>query len=197
MTDDIKLNFINRSNGPDDSPIVAFPQNAAIDFAEIAVAWSVVRDGAPGENQPFVFPINMRVAPPDDYGNYAPQLDATHVLGSLPRGPINAGIDRVGPQLAPPRRTVVPVGAVVAYAGPLDTPDQQYALAALGWMPCDGRSLAVAEYPELFVALGQPAGATFSIPDYRAAAVAGGPGNFIILFSGHAPAAPIGRPETL
>ena len=77
----------------------------------------------------------------------------------------------------------LPVGAVTAFAGPLDepTPDPFLpgstapdsdlpAIEVWGWMICDGRSLMVACYPELFAVLGYLYGGadgTFTIPDLR------------------------------
>lgn len=66
--------------------------------------------------------------------------------------------------------TVVPVGAVVAYAGPLDDPQAAEDLARQGWMACDGRMLAAQDYPQLFAVLGYAYGGSdnrFVIPDYR------------------------------
>jgi microcystin-dependent protein len=85
-----------------------------------------------------------------------------------------------------------PVGSVLAFAGGLATPqpatssppdesppDQKHATAHLeawGWMLCDGRSLCVGQYPELFDILGYLYGGsylTFNIPDYRGAFLRG------------------------
>lgn len=66
----------------------------------------------------------------------------------------------------------LPVGAVTAFAGALAAPAASFTapIEAWGWMPCDGRTLATGQYPELFAALGYlygGSGASFSIPDYR------------------------------
>ncbi len=58
---------------------------------------------------------------------------------------------------------VVPVGAVVAYAG---------TTAPSGWLLCDGAAVSRTEYPELFAVLGIVHGygdqiTTFNVPDYR------------------------------
>ena len=63
----------------------------------------------------------------------------------------------------------IPVGAVMTYAGP-PAPASQIYLEAQGWMVCDGRSLTVARYPELFAVIGYLYGGsagTFLLPDYR------------------------------
>lgn len=73
---------------------------------------------------------------------------------------------------------LVPVGAVIAFAGRLapDTEGQldriDHAIEAWGWMHCDGRMLPVADYPELFALLGHRhdehhMDGCFGIPDYR------------------------------
>lgn len=62
-----------------------------------------------------------------------------------------------------------PVGAVLAFAGPLGAQGTD-PLEAWGWMYCDGRSLSTHLYPELFAALGYVYGgedASFKIPDLR------------------------------
>lgn len=80
----------------------------------------------------------------------------------------------------------IPVASVIAFAGGLgqpepatasppdsDAPDVAHAtnhLEAWGWMLCDGRSLQVWQYRELFAAIGYlygGSGDTFVIPDYR------------------------------
>lgn len=83
----------------------------------------------------------------------------------------------------------MPVGAVVAFAGQVGTPIPNTAspvdvvpaatgsppaataqIEAWGWMACDGRTLAVSLYPELFAALGYLYGGgadSFNLPDYR------------------------------
>lgn len=68
-----------------------------------------------------------------------------------------------------------PVASVMAFAGALDPtssspPADTHPIEAWGWMLCDGRSLSVYLYPELFAALGYlygGGGDQFSIPDYR------------------------------
>lgn len=65
-----------------------------------------------------------------------------------------------------------PVGAVVAFAG--DSAGAH--IEASGWMPCDGRTLAAASYPELFVVLGYLHGGSdeqFCLPDYRGSRLCG------------------------
>lgn len=68
---------------------------------------------------------------------------------------------------SPPPTPAPPIGTILAFAGPA---------SALGensqWMLCDGRELAVGQYPELHAALGSAWGrgrgaGTFLIPDLR------------------------------
>lgn len=80
--------------------------------------------------------------------------------------------------LAPAGFDLVPVGAVIAFAGRL-APDAEgqpdriaHAIEAWGWMHCDGRMLSIADYPELFALLGhrhdeRHVDGRFGIPDYR------------------------------
>ncbi|GAB4189005.1 MAG: hypothetical protein Tsb002_15720 [Wenzhouxiangellaceae bacterium] len=84
-----------------------------------------------------------------------------------------AAVDRVGNGVG----LVVPVGAVISYAGeltPRDVTDVslgQRGLESLGWMLCDGRKLQVEEYPELYSVIGYRYGGSdgwFNIPDLRA-----------------------------
>lgn len=67
-----------------------------------------------------------------------------------------------------------PVGAIMAFAGLLSDPDKgrnnKVLLENSNWALCDGRSLKVDEYYELFEAIGYVyggEGGTFKIPDYR------------------------------
>lgn len=66
---------------------------------------------------------------------------------------------------------LIPVGAVVPYAGPLSEAARGE-LARLGWLPCEGQLVSVAEYPRLFAAIGFTYGKQdeghFFLPDYRA-----------------------------
>lgn len=83
----------------------------------------------------------------------------------------------------PPAGLGIPVGAVTAFAGPLDGAAGQGAdgaavLEASGWMLCDGRSLDCSQYPELFAVLGYLHGGadgSFNIPDYRGSLLRGEP----------------------
>lgn len=73
---------------------------------------------------------------------------------------------------AHPRGSDLPVGTVSAYAGAIGPGAGPGAapIEAWGWMLCDGRALQIAQYPELFAALGYlygGEGSVFNIPDYR------------------------------
>lgn len=86
------------------------------------------------------------------------------------------------PWFAPVGLAEVPVGSVVAFAGQLGTsvppgpPDASPPIGttspieAWGWMACDGRTLQVFDYPELFAVLSYlygGSGDSFMLPDYR------------------------------
>ena len=63
-----------------------------------------------------------------------------------------------------------PVGAVVAFAGASAGPGAGPGLESQGWMVCDGRMLAVEDYPQLYMVLGYLYGGAdgqFRLPDYR------------------------------
>jgi microcystin-dependent protein len=58
---------------------------------------------------------------------------------------------------------LIPTGTIVAFGGATDR-------VPTGWLPCDGRSVTRAMYPELFDALGTAHGGNgtnFNLPDYR------------------------------
>src|SRR4028118_932149 len=70
----------------------------------------------------------------------------------------------------------LPVGTVVAFAGKISSsssdPPSAYTtnIETLGWMLCDGKSLKVSQYFDLFTVLGYLYGGDndkFNIPDYR------------------------------
>ncbi len=90
----------------------------------------------------------------------------------------------------------VPVGVVVAFAGALtssqsgtsstqQSPDLAILLESQGWLVCDGRSIKIAQYPELYLVIGKVYGKgnqddEFCLPDYRGyffRGVDGGTGN--------------------
>lgn len=75
---DIKLNFINQSNDQNNSSVVIFQQNVAIDFGEIAVAWKVIKNCGRNDNHPFVFPIGYTANVNDSFGNFTQQIEAEH-----------------------------------------------------------------------------------------------------------------------
>jgi len=73
---DIKLNFIDRSNDPNNSQIVYFQKNVATEFDMLHVAWKVIRNCGQGCNHPFLYPMTMEVSARDSWGNYTPKLPA-------------------------------------------------------------------------------------------------------------------------
>jgi len=69
--------------------------------------------------------------------------------------------------LVPP--PAMPVGAVTAYAAPLESPPNMQ-VEALGWMVCDGRTLQIQQYPLLFAVLQYQYGGSgefFAIPNLQ------------------------------
>ena len=75
---DIKLNYIDMSNDPNNSEIVIFQKNVATTFDELAVAWTVIKNCGQGNNHPFTFPLEFEVGASDSWGNHTPQLAATN-----------------------------------------------------------------------------------------------------------------------
>lgn len=74
----------------------------------------------------------------------------------------------------------LPIGVVMAFAGPMTTPFQDNSevnqtgawLRPGGWLLCDGTELNILEFPELYIVLGNIYGGdesqrTFKLPDYR------------------------------
>ena len=78
MTNEIKLNFIDRSNDHNNSDIVFYQKNVATDYDSLSVAWKVIRNCGVGCNHPFVYPMEMQVSASDSWGNYMPMLTATN-----------------------------------------------------------------------------------------------------------------------
>jgi microcystin-dependent protein len=88
----------------------------------------------------------------------------------------------------------LPAGIVVDYAGPTIPP--------IGWLYCDGRSLLMTDYPDLYAAIGTTYGSVdathFNIPDTRGKVTAGAGANYgtlgqtagaatVTLLGGHLP----------
>ncbi len=84
----------------------------------------------------------------------------------------------------------LPVGAVIAFAG------KTQQIEMYGWTECDGRSLEVAQYFELFNALDYNyggSGSHFQIPDLRSQVIAPGI-SYIICFTAEGSAAALEIP---
>ena len=91
--------------------------------------------------------------------------DSTITAETLPKGQIgyNAKGERIVGEMI-----VFPAGTVTMWAGSVEEPD--------GWAYCDGRSLNIADYPELYQRIGGQFGqtsTTFKIPDLRGRSVVG------------------------
>ena len=72
----IKLNFIDRSNDPNNSSIVFYQKNVATEFDSLAVAWKVIQNCGQGCNHPFTYPMEMEVSASDSWGNFMPRIKA-------------------------------------------------------------------------------------------------------------------------
>lgn len=75
-TENIKLNFVNRSGDTNNSNIVIFQQNVADDYGERAIAWKVIENCGRLDNHPFLYPLKFEVCCQDSYGNYTPRMVA-------------------------------------------------------------------------------------------------------------------------
>lgn len=75
-SENINLNFINKSSDSNNSSVVIFQQNVAEDFDELAVAWRVIKNVGYGGNHPFTYPIQFDVTAKDSWGNPTPELAA-------------------------------------------------------------------------------------------------------------------------
>lgn len=74
--DEIKLNFINRSNDANNNNIVIFQKNTAASADEPVVAWKVIQNCGRLDNHPFVYPSGFSVSAADAYLNFYPMLPA-------------------------------------------------------------------------------------------------------------------------
>jgi hypothetical protein len=72
----INLTFINQSNDTNNSQVVIFQKNVAINVDEFAVAWKVIQNCGPGWNHPFTFSGQFYTAAGDSWGNHSPQVPA-------------------------------------------------------------------------------------------------------------------------
>ena len=78
------------------------------------------------------------------------------------------------PPAKPLESHFMPPGMLIPFAGNTDPP---------GWIPCDGREISRATYPELFAAIGTTwgspsSGSVFKVPDLRGRAPVGVDSNF-------------------
>ncbi|MGY2490458.1 phage tail protein [Cupriavidus sp. CP313] len=94
--------------------------------------------------------------------------DVTASGGDAETRPVNVYVDFYALQQTPPAGTdAIPVGGVIAFAGPGDGPNCP---DATQWMLCNGASLASVDYPELYAAIASDNGGdtqTFNVPDYQ------------------------------
>ena len=72
--ENIKLNFINKSNDTNSSNIVIFQKNVATDFNEFATAWKVIKN-IPGDVQSFKYPQHTDISTSKDKTLTTPSVD--------------------------------------------------------------------------------------------------------------------------
>jgi hypothetical protein len=73
---DIQLNLINNSNDANNSAIVVFQKDVALNGNAPAVAWQVIHNCGLGDRHPFSYPLSYEIAAGDSYGNYTARLPA-------------------------------------------------------------------------------------------------------------------------
>lgn len=66
---DIEITFINQSYDENNSNVVIFQKNAATDFEETAVAWTVIQNCGRNWTHKFKYPMDFYVAAQDSWGN--------------------------------------------------------------------------------------------------------------------------------
>jgi microcystin-dependent protein len=67
-------------------------------------------------------------------------------------------------------RSAVLIGSILPYGGDLTNSELVKELDSRGWLPCDGKSYKISDYPELHKAIGLAFGGnseTFNVPDLR------------------------------
>ncbi len=75
---DIEITFINNSNDMNNSEIVIFQKNAATNFDEIAIAWTVIKNCGRNWSHKFTYPMSFDVAAADSYGNVSDLQTTTY-----------------------------------------------------------------------------------------------------------------------
>lgn len=92
---------------------------------------------------------------------------STTTVGSTETRPANQYVDYIIKAVASP--DIVPVGAVMPFAGDLAT--WTSSLAGAGWLPCTGSKQSVSSYPNLYMTVSNMFGAddqsSFRVPDFR------------------------------
>lgn len=66
---DIEITFINQSNDENNSDVVIFAKNAATNFEEVAVAWTVIQNCGRNWSHKFKYPMDFYVGAQDSWGN--------------------------------------------------------------------------------------------------------------------------------
>ncbi|CAM1360285.1 Aromatic ring-opening dioxygenase LigA [Tenacibaculum sediminilitoris] len=76
MSNNIKLNFINKSNDVNNSSVVIFQKNIADNFDKPTTAWKVIHKPKSMDNHPIDYTTNFQIATSDSHGNNTPKLTA-------------------------------------------------------------------------------------------------------------------------
>ena len=153
---DYELRFDNKSDETNESTLVVYQKDVATDLAPPPLAWKIALFQLPALDWQMdysILPVSSPAVPPSGHPSRI-ELHQPTVLGdAVP--PARNEANSPAPFHAP----TVPVGTVMAFPFILDTQtpnaaERLHQIESSGWMPCDGRKLLVAKYPELFAALG-------------------------------------------
>lgn len=74
MAQDVKLRLINESNDRNNSQILIFQKNDALEDYGTVVAWQVIQNLGQGSRHPFLYSPAVFVDATDSWGNYTAQL---------------------------------------------------------------------------------------------------------------------------
>lgn len=133
---DIRLKFINRSDGGHQNEIVIFQKDVLANIGEMPLAWKVIKYCGRDCYHPFLYPMGYQVSVSDSYGNHSPRMPVVNgqlltvtptpagrrlgpgvdskfsseiqVVNALPRGSVDVNIYKAGLLLA--RKTIVAPG---------------------------------------------------------------------------------------
>lgn len=78
MSNNINLNFINKSSDTNNSSVVIFQHNTTPSYNELAIAWRVIKNVGSKSYHPFPYPLDFSINTTDAPGNNTPMMHANH-----------------------------------------------------------------------------------------------------------------------